>query len=76
MRRLYSFTKRVAFLERSEPRYLGSCVLHLGLSLAQPGNAVAILPLAAFLEEFGALEALEDIALATEGGRRAQTAML
>ena len=39
-------------------------------------DAVAILPLAAFLEEFGALEALEDIALATEGGRRAQTAML
>ena len=46
------------------------------LRFAQSGDAVTGLPLAAFLEEFGALKALEDIALATEGGRRAQTAML
>jgi len=50
--------------------------LHVRLRLAQAGDAVAVLPLAALLEEFGALEALENIALATEGGRRAQTAML
>jgi hypothetical protein len=50
--------------------------LYLRLRLAEAGDAVAVLPLAAFLEEFGALEALEDIALAPEGGRRAQTAML
>jgi len=50
--------------------------LHLGFRLAQPRNAVAVLPLTALFEEFGALKTLENIALATEGGRRAQTAML
>ena len=43
---------------------------------AEAGDAVAVLPLAAFLEQLDALEALEDIAFAAEGGRRAQTAML
>ena len=50
--------------------------LHCGLGFAEAGDAVAVLPLAAFLEQFDALEALENIALAAEGGRRAQTAML
>jgi len=63
-----------AFIPHSAPRI--PRLSHFRLRLAQPGDAVAVLPLAAFLEEFGALEALEDIALATEGGRRAQTAML
>jgi len=44
--------------------------------LAETGDAVAILPLAAFFEQLDALEAFEDIALAADGGRRAQTAML
>ena len=39
-------------------------------------DAVAVLPLAAFLEEFGALKTLENIAFAAQGGRRAETAML
>jgi hypothetical protein len=43
---------------------------------AETGNAVAFLPLTAFLEERGALETLEDIALATQGGGRAEAAML
>jgi len=50
--------------------------LHVGLGFAEAGDAVAVLPLAAFFEKFGALKALEDIALAAESGRRAQTAML
>jgi hypothetical protein len=50
--------------------------LRLRLGLPKSCDAVAVFPLAAFLEEFGTLEALEDIALATESGRRAQTAML
>ena len=50
--------------------------LHVRFRFAEAGDAVAFLPLAAFLEEFGALKALEDIALAAEGGRRAQAAML
>ena len=50
--------------------------LHVGLRLAETGDAVAVLPLAALLENFGALKALEDIALAAELGYRAQTAML
>jgi len=50
--------------------------LNVRLGLAQAGDAVAVLPLAAFLEEFGALEALENIALAAKFGHRAQTGML
>jgi hypothetical protein len=55
------------------------CLLHLsdlGFGFAEAGDAVAVLPLAALFEKFGALKALEDIALAAEFGRRAQTAML
>lgn len=51
-------------------------VLHLGFGFAEAGDAVAFLPLTALFEKFGALKALEDIALAAEFGRRAQTAML
>jgi hypothetical protein len=50
--------------------------LRVRFRFAQTRDAVAVLPLAAFLEEFGALKALEDIALAAQRGRRAQTAML
>jgi len=50
--------------------------LRVGLSFAQTRYAVAGLPLAALLEKFRALEALEDIALAAKSGRRAETAML
>ena len=42
----------------------------------EAGDAVAVLPLAAFFEKRGALETFEDIALAAENGRCAQTAML
>ena len=41
--------------------------LNLRLGLAETGDAIAVLPLAALFEKFGALEALEDIALATPG---------
>jgi hypothetical protein len=46
-------------------------VLDVGLGLAETLDAVAVLPLAALLEESDALEALEDIAFdddATAGG--------
>src|ERR1700733_11328013 len=46
------------------------------LGFAQAGDAVAGFPLAALLEERGALETLEDIALAAQSGRRAEAAML
>jgi hypothetical protein len=48
----------------------------LGLRLAETRDAVAVFPLAALLEEFGALKTLEDIALAAQSGRRAEAAML
>lgn len=48
----------------------------IGLGLAEAGDAVAALPLAALLEKFDALKAFEDIALAAQQGRCAQTAML
>jgi hypothetical protein len=38
--------------------------LYAGLGFTEAGDAVAVLPLAAFLEKLDALEALEDIALA------------
>jgi hypothetical protein len=53
-----------------------SFALCLRLGLAETGDAVAGLPLAAFLEEFGALKTLEDIAFAAQSGRRAEAAML
>jgi len=50
--------------------------LRLGFGLAETGDPVAVLALAAFLEEFGAFETLEDVAFATQGGGGAQAAML
>jgi hypothetical protein len=66
---------------RTIQRFNGSTIQpfnesRVGLRLAQARDAVAGLPLAAFLEKFRALETLEDIALAAQCGRRAQTAML
>jgi hypothetical protein len=72
----FGFAARIRCFQ-SEIRNLKSEIeLHIRLGFAETGNAVAVLPLAALFEEFGALEALEDIALAAESGRRAQTAML
>jgi hypothetical protein len=53
--------------------YLG---LGFRFGLAEAGDAVAGFPLAAFLEEFGALKTLEHITFAAQCGGRAQTAML
>jgi hypothetical protein len=79
-----NFCKRTT--ERNDEYQMTNCVpfvirystflLHVRLGFTEAGDAVAFLPLAAFLENFDALEALENIALATQGGRRAQTAML
>ena len=44
--------------------------------LAEIGDLVAGLALAAFFEERGAFKTLEDVALAAQGGSRAETAML
>ena len=58
------------------------CILHsalgsgVGFRLAQPGDPVPFLPLAAFLEDFQALEAFEDIPFSAQGGGGAKTAML
>ena len=46
------------------------------LGLAQTGDPVASLPLAALLKDFDALKALQDVAFPAQYGRRAQTAML
>ena len=47
-----------------------------GLVLRRPVMRSPVFPLAAFLEHFHALKALEHIPFAAQGGRRAQTAML
>jgi hypothetical protein len=46
------------------------------LGLTETGNPVAVLPLAAFLEQFRALKTLEHIPFAAQRGSRAQTPML
>jgi hypothetical protein len=48
----------------------------LGFGFAETGDFVAGFALAALLEEGGAFKTLEDIALAAQSGRRAETAML
>jgi hypothetical protein len=62
--------------ETTAGRFLPKRLLHVGLSLAQAGDAVAGFPLAAFFKKFNAFKTLHDIALATQGGCRAETAML
>jgi hypothetical protein len=46
------------------------------LGLTETRNAVAVFPLAAFLEQFRALKTLEHISFAAQRGSRAQTPML
>src|SRR5258708_96381 len=48
----------------------------LRLGLAQAGDAVALFPLAPFLDHFDAFKALKDIAFSAQGRCRAQTSML
>lgn len=50
--------------------------LGFALGLAQAGDAVAFLPLTAFLEYFEAFEPLEDVAFTAQSRGRAQAAML
>ena len=50
--------------------------LGIRLGLAEAGDPVAVLPLAAFLQDGGAFKTLENIAFSAEGGRCAQAAML
>jgi hypothetical protein len=49
---------------------------NLRLGLPEAGDAVAVFPLAAFLEDFHAFKALHDVALAAQSGGRAEAAML
>jgi len=50
--------------------------LRFRFCFAQAGDLVAGFTLAALFEERRAFKTLEDIALAAQGGRRAETAML
>jgi hypothetical protein len=50
--------------------------LRFGLGFAQAGDAVAVFPLTAFLEQFRAFKTLEHIPFAAQHGGRAQTSML
>jgi hypothetical protein len=50
--------------------------LRFRFGLAQAGDFVAGFALAAFLQEGRALKTLQNVALAAQGGRRAETAML
>jgi hypothetical protein len=63
---------------RSMPLLNSSFCLELRFrfGFAQAGDAVAVLPLAAFLEQFRALKTLEHIPFAAQLGSRAQTPML
>jgi hypothetical protein len=50
--------------------------LHLHPSLAQTRDAVAFLPLAAFLKDLNAFKALENVALSAERAGPSETTML
>jgi hypothetical protein len=50
--------------------------LRVGLGLAQSGNPIPGFPLTAFLQNLKALKTFEHIPFSTQGGRRAETAML
>jgi hypothetical protein len=50
--------------------------LRFGFGFAEVGDFVAGFALAALFQERGALETLQNIALATQSGSRAETAML
>jgi hypothetical protein len=47
-----------------------------GLGFAQAGDSIAVFPLAAFFEDFDALEALEDVPFRAGCAGGAQAAML
>ncbi len=53
-----------------------SAELHFGLGLTQPGDPVTLFPLAALLQQLNPFETLQNVPLATQGDRRAQTPML
>ena len=50
--------------------------LGFGLGFAEAGDAVAFLPLSAFLEQFDAFEAFENVALGAQSAGALQTTML
>ena len=50
--------------------------LRFGFCFTQTRNAVAVLPLTPFLEQFSAFEALEHISFPAKGGGCAKTTML
>jgi hypothetical protein len=54
----------------------GKRSLSFGLGLTEAGDPVAVFPLAALLEQFRALKALEYIPFAAQSGSRAKTTML
>jgi len=53
-----------------------SVLLCVWLRLGQPEDALAAFPLAALLEQFHALEALQDVAFYRDGAGAFETAML
>ena len=55
---------------------LPEAALRFRLGFPQARDAITGFPLAALFKKFHAFETLEDIALATQGGCRAETAML
>jgi hypothetical protein len=65
--------QRAALLIPHSALRIGSDVF---LCFAQASDTVPLFPLAAFLEHFDALKALEHISLPAQRGRRAQTPML
>ena len=51
-------------------------VLNVRFGFAEADDTVAVFPLTALFKKRNTLETFEDIALAADNGRRAQTAML
>src|ERR1051326_9421517 len=60
----------------TRPSAAGGVSLSVTLGLAQAGDTIAGLPLAAFLEDFDPLAPFEDVAFCAGGASGAQTAVL
>jgi hypothetical protein len=64
---------------KSEPRHLGcydETILRFSLGFTKAGDAVAFFPLAAFLEQFDAFEAFQNVAFGAQSAGALKTTML
>ena len=75
-RRNNSRTRPTVLLNSSSAEREQMNGLNVGLGFSQTQHAVALLPLAALLEEFNPLETFQDVAFGAQGADRSETSVL